>query len=461
MADSTALSATDAVAKVADELLEQWRTERDKLDRIDRWARWNHDQPYRPTQATREYQDLVDRAQAPWGDLIVRSVAQTLYVEGYRRPSDPEDSRGWDIWEANKMSGRQVALHIAALTYGLSYGTCLPGKSPLTGESMPVMRCRSPREMIAVYQDPADDDWPQYALRVQTLKDENYRVWLYDTEVVHQLLVPGFGAKPRYEEAIVHGLAVPPVVRYKNRFDLEGRSTGEIEPFIPVLGSIDQTKFDRLVVQRFASWVVRTVAGMSLNETVSATGETKEAARLRLKVEDLLVAEDKDTRFGSLPATPLDGFIKAHEADLSVLAAVSQTPAFELIGQIANLSADALEAARASQSAKSDERRHTFGEDHGQFIRLACFMAGDTEAAADFTAAVRWKDTSVRSLAQAADALGKMADQLGIPVQVLWKRIPGFTQTDIDEAKALLPTTDVLGMWADIERQGILDDAAA
>lgn len=456
MADRNALSEKDAVAKVADELLSTFRNERQKLDRIDRWARWDHDDPHSPRQATQEHTELAARAQAPWGDLVVRSVAQTLYIEGYSRPDTPENLNGWRIWDANKMSGRQVALHIAALTYGLSYGTCLPGLSPLTGEAMPVMRARSPREMLAVYDDPADDDWPQFAIREQKIDSEHTRVWLFDAEVVHQMIIENNDA-PEYETSIRHGLAVPPVVRYKNRFDLEGRSAGEIEPFIPVLGKIDQTSYDRLVVQRFASWVVRTVSGM-----VQPDSETEAAAaKLKLRVEDLLVADDPDTKFGTLPATPLDGFIKAHEADLQTLAAVSQTPAFELLGQIANLSADALEAARASQAAKSDERRHTLGEDHGQFIRLACYMAGDVEGASDFTAAVRWKDTSVRSLAQAADALGKMADQLGIPVQVLWKRIPGFTQQDIDEAKALLPTTDVLAMWMDVERQMQADPAAA
>lgn len=448
------LGTADAIEKVT-ELVELWRRETRKLDRIDRWARWDHESPYMPKRRTKEYRELVSRAQAPWGDLIVRSVAQTLYVEGYRRPDQPEDTNGWRIWDANGMSGRQVALHIAALTYGLAYGTCLPGQSPLTGEPMPVMRARSPREMIAVYTDPADDDWPEFAIRVQMLTEERLRVWLFDAEVVHQVLIDGFGARPEYEAEIPHGLAVPPVVRYKNRFDLEGRSAGEIEPFIPVLGKIDQTSFDRLVVQRFASWVVRTIAGMSIDETVKATNDDDaDEVKMRLEVADLLVAEDKDTKFGTLAATPLDGFIRAHEADLQVLAAVSQTPAFELIGQIANLSADALEAARASQSAKSDERRHTLGEDHGQFIRLACFMAGDIDGASDFAASVRWKDTSVRSIAQAADALGKMADQLGIPVEVLWKRIPGFTQTDIDEAKALVAAGDPMLAWQqDVERQ--------
>src|SRR5690606_34043996 len=116
--------------------------------------------------------------------------------------------------------------------------------------------------------------------------------------------------------------------------------------------------FDRLVVQRFASWGVRTVSGMSPEETAQATGMTSEQVMMLLKVTDFLVAPDPDTKFGSLPSTPLDGFIKAHEADIQTLAAVSQTPAFEMLGQMANLSAEALEAAKDSQTAKSVQLRH-------------------------------------------------------------------------------------------------------
>jgi hypothetical protein len=300
---------------------------------------------------------------------------------------------------------------------------------------MPVMRGVSPRDMIALYEDPANDDWPIFALHVTKIRG-GWRLRVFDATAIYEAKVTALGDKPNPADitTLEHNIGTCPVVRYKNRFDLEGRAVGEIEPFIPLLGKIDQTSFDRLVVQRFASWIVRTISGMSILETANATGETAEQTKMRLKVEDFLTAEDPDTKFGSLPATPLDGFIKAHEADLHVLAAVSQTPAFELLGDLTNLSADALAAARASQTAKSDERKHTFGEDHEQLIRLACHVAGDAEGASDFMAEARWADTSVRSLAQAVDAYGKMTTMLGFPPELLWPKVPGFSKQDVDEA---------------------------
>ena len=424
-------------AVVAKDLLEVFWTERSKLDTIDNWARWSHDQPHKPKHATPEYTQIADRAEVPWGDLIVTSVVQMLYVDGYRRPTAPDDTAGWRWWQANKMDARQVGVHRSALTYGLGYTITLPGVDPLTRAPMPAIRGVSAREMLAVYDDVAWDDWPVYAIRVRRAR-KGYDVRLYDANLEHRFELADKGDRLVEGDVVEHGVGVVPVVRYANRFDLEGRATGEVEPFIPLLGSIDQTKFDRLVVQRFASWIVRTVAGMSVVESAAATGTTTDAVKMRLAAEDLLTAEDKDTKFGSLPATPLDGFIKAHEADLASLAAVSQTPAFELLGQIANLSAEALAAAKASQTAKADERRVEFGEAHEQTIRLACHIAGDADGAADFDAQVRWRDTSIRSLAQAVDALGKMATMLGFPPELLWAKVPGFTDQDVDEARRRL-----------------------
>lgn len=289
--------------------------------------------------------------------------------------------------------------------------------------------------MIALYEDPANDEWPIVAAKVRRKPDGSYLVDVFDDEKVHHLRVMGLASSPSHDSEEIHDAQVCPVVRYANRFDLEGRAVGEVEPFIPLLGRIDQTVFDRLVVQRFASWIVRTIAGMDLSKTADANGVTVTQALQALKVNDFLTSPDKDTKFGSLPATPLDGFIKSEERDLTDLAAVSQTPAFEALGQMANMSAEALAAAKASQTAKSDEIKHGFGEMHEQLIRLGSHLAGDPDGAADFRSQVRWADTTIRSLAQAADAYGKLAQMLGVPAEVLWPKIPGFTQQDVDEAK--------------------------
>lgn len=428
------LKSTAAKDIVAGLMMPGFLAERNRLDRIDKWYRWDHEDPHKPKQATAEYKELQKRSQTPWLGLVVTSVAQSLYVDGYRPRGSQENATAWDWWQINQLDSRQVPIHRAALAYGYSFATVLPGTLGF-GTKAPVIRGHSPRRMFTVYDEPQHDDWPRFALVGDPVKRNGSMGWalkLYDDTNCYYLQSDSGGSDVTYIEYREHNLGICPVVRFANQLDLEGRTPGEVEPFIPLAARIDQTVFDRLVVQRFASWVVRTVAGMAKPDG----DEDAAAARLRLMVEDLLVAEDHETKFGHLPATPLDGFLKAVEDDIRQLAAVSQTPAYEMLGQMANLSAEALEAARASLSAKVEERQQSFGESHEQVFRLAAHVMGDDSAKRDYSAEVKWRDTKIRSLAQAADALGKLATLLQVPVQNLWEKIPGWTDQDVAAAKA-------------------------
>jgi len=86
-------------------------------------------------------------------------------------------------------------------------------------------------------------------------------------------------------------------------------------------------------------------------------------------------------------------------ADIRDLAAVSQTPPHHLLGHVANLSAEALAAAEAGLTRKVTERKHAFGESWEQTLRLAAYMMGDEEGAADFKAQVpKWIDNFLNKI---------------------------------------------------------------
>lgn len=431
-----ALGIADAMGVITDDLLVGYQEEKRKLDWIDQWWRWDHEKPHTPPQATSEYQELIRRAMTPWLGLVVTSVAQSLYVDGYRGAADAEDLAPWRHWQDNRMDGRQMAVHRAALAYGYAYVTVLPGTRLQAGPS-PVIRGVSPRRMIAAWEDPAGDEWPVYALEVEPTKRGDRELWklrFYDDALVRHFECSPGGPDLKHVRDAAHGAGVCPVIRFANDLDLEGRTPGEVEPNISVAGRIDQTTFDRLVVQRFASWVVRTIAGMAKPDGQ----ESAQAEKLRLAVEDILVAEDADTKFGSLPATPMTPFVEARDADIRDLAAVSQTPPHHLLGQMANLSAEALAAAEASLTRKVGERKNSFGESWESVLRLAARIAGDSASWSDTAGQVQWRDTESRSLAQAADALGKLAQMLGVPVELLWEDIPGWTQQKVERAKSLV-----------------------
>jgi hypothetical protein len=406
-------------------------------------------QVWMPTDSTNEYKDLASRAVEPWAGLVVRSLAQTLYVDGVRMPGKDDNLAVWDgAWQANRFDARQIALHQAAIAHGLAFGVSLPGKDPLTGGSMPVRRAHSALTCAAFYDDEDDDEWPTFAMRAWPHDGlfgglGGWYVRILDETAVHYLTTKGTGNDAgdwtylSYDE---HNIGITPVVRYANSMDLDGRATGEIEGIVPLLRKIDQDSFDRLIVQRFGAWKVRFIAGMAKPE---GTQSQQVAEAMRLKVEDLLISTDPNTKFGTLDATDLKGFIEAHDADLRVLSAVTQTPPHHLLGLSSNLQAEALAAAESGLQRKSGDARTILGEAHEQHFRLDAHIMGNREEANATSMEVRWRDTESRSMAQAAAALGQIATTLRVPVEMLWEKIPGWTDADSERAKRLSTTGGV------------------
>lgn len=424
------LSQRALLGLVKDNLWPQFEKERERLEKIDRWYRWNPEDPKLPRGATSELKYLLELSRTPWLNLVVTTVAQTLYVDGYRSPEVGDLSPLWRTWQANKFNARQVAIHRGALAYGHAYATAFPGDDREGPRA--VLRGVSPRRMMAFYADPAEDDWPMYAMQADPQKD-GWMVRVIDEEAVYFLSLTTEG-EPTYLEYRTHGTGVTPVVRYANQIDLDGRTPGEVEPLIPLAARINKTDYDRLLTQHFNSWKVRTVAGLS---EFADDEEQANRKKLKLRQDDFLIAEDPDTKFGTLPESPLDGFIKAKDSDVETLAALAQVPATALNGKAINISAEALAELRAGLMQKAYERQVSFGESHAQLLRLAAAQEGRADLADDVMAEVTWQDMQVRSMAQAADALGKYAQMLGVPAQALWSKIPGVTKTDVDEWERL------------------------
>lgn len=410
-----------------------WAAERLRTDRIDAYLRGRHDGPYQPKEAGTEYRRLSKRAQANMLPLVVDVKAQNLYVEGYRGgPGAGErssDEQRWRIWQDNGMDRRQSALHRGALSFGFSYAVALPG------DPSPVLRGVSARRMVTLYSDPLADEWPEFAVQVDPRDERSWSVTLYDEDSRHSFPVDREGRRVAGQPVVVqtHGAGVCPVVRFADSLDLEGRSRGQVEPLLDLQDRLDQTLFDLLMTQQFASWKVRTVSGIALPD---AEAEAY-AQKLRLSQDRLLLAEDPDTKFGDLGETPLGGFIDAVELAVRQIATVSQTPPHYLLGQMSNLSAEALAAAEAGLSRNVTELKHTFGESWEQLLQLAGSYVGAPEESGTERAQVVWRDTESRSLSQVADALGKLAQMLGVPVELLWEKIPGWTSQDVERAKAL------------------------
>lgn len=436
-----------------------FRRQREETLRVDAWTRGTQLErddpmeqtgvkegwPYMPRDgesSTAEFKDLASRAPAPWGKLIISSLAQTIYMEGARLKGAKEGDEldCMNVLEENNWARHQIPLTRATIGHGVAYVKALPGDSPLSGEASAVVRPISALRMAAFYDD-LDDEWPSYAIEVEDYSvpisgKEMTRVRYYDERAVHELWFEGEGTDDddwTYAGIdLVHDLMICPIVRFANLMDLEGRAMGEIAPILPLLRRIDQDTFDRLVVQRFGAWKVRYIAGMTQPE--GGTDAAKRAQALALRMQDILIAADPNTKFGTLDETELSGFISATDADLRVLAAVTQTPPHHLLGLSSNLQAEALAAAESGLQRKSLDFQIYNGASYQQLLRLIAKIRKKTDEMKK-PIEVRFRDTESRSLTQAAQALGTLATQLKMPVELLWGRVPGWS--DEDSARAV------------------------
>jgi hypothetical protein len=353
------------------------------------------------------------------------------------------------------MVSRQHGVHRSVIKFGSAYTVVLPGQLSTDEEQaqdVPVIRPVSPRRMTAMYADDVDDEWPQFAVEVRGVQlprgKNKVFVSIYDEArrfiLASQAMSGGStvsaanyhlqladagdpllnGQSPISE----HDMGICPVVRFLFETDLDGEEdcSGEIEPIIPIQDQINFDTFNLMMSEQYAAIRQRWVTGMA---PVDEQG--KEQAPFRPGVDRVWAAEDPNTHFGEFSETPLQPFSGVREDGIRHMATVTQVPPYQLLGQIANMSAEALAAAKDGQDRHVDELKSNMTDSWRNTFRLEALARGDKEGWNDLFGTVVWRDTSTRAFSATIDGLTKVAQMLGVPVQELWARIPGVTAEDV------------------------------
>ena len=445
-----ALSGAEAKG-LAESMIGSVNSEFDRHSRGGRVARYlagDHDLPYTPPSANTEFRTLAKRSVTNWLPLISDTFAKGLFVDGYRPAKASENAAPWRYWQENGLDARQTIAHRGALEYGVSYVLVLPGTNG------PSIRPLNPTRSLALYEED-EDEFPYAAI----LRAGNARgggsLWrLFDDEAVYTFMLKDGSLELTGTE--IHGLGVTPFVRFRDRLD--GQARGIIEPLIPIQDRVNESVFSMLVALQYASFRQRWATGLAIpldeNEFL-ADGVTanpnfgKPIEPFEAAVNRLWVSDSPDAKFGDFAQTDVSGHLNTYKSTVQSLAAIAQTPPHVLLGDLVNLSADALAAAEASTQRKGAEYETLFGESWEQVLRLAAAADGDEEGAADTSAQVRWRDTEARSLAQTVDALGKMVQMLAVPAEAAWERIPGVTDQDVERWKEMRNSGDSISALAE------------
>jgi hypothetical protein len=412
-----------------------WRSaEKSRLDRLHDYIHNKQRFLWLPSTAPAEVRRIAEMSRVNVLGLVISSVAQSMYVDGYRAPKSTDEEPAWDLWQRNQLDARQLGVHRSALSYGVAYTTALPG------DPVPVVRGISPRSMTVVYGE--DDEWPMWALERRRSAAKGRALFrLFDDDMTYWLSVDD-GGKVEFVSSEAHDLGVVPVVRFLAQSDLDEEVQSEIEDLIHIQDQINLTTFGLLVTQHYGAFPQKWIAGWVAEA---------EQEKVQVAANKVLTFPDPDTKIGQLSAAELGGYVESRKDSLRNLAAISQTPAHALRGELVNLSAEALAAAEQAERRKITERQTMFGEAWEQTLALAGQIAGYV---ADPQAQVRWKDTEARAYAATVDALGKLAQMLMVPVEELWERIPGVTQADVARWKVAAESGDSLANLANLmERQ--------
>lgn len=395
------------------------------------------ERPIIPDKAPADVRKITETAHSPTAKSLVDQFSQQVRIEGIRLEDEAKNSPAWSLFKRNRLTGKQVSLWKAAFTHGQAYGVALPGIGRLDGANTAAMSLQSARRGTAFYRDHFDE-FPEFYVDVDVQANsdgsrENIIRFLDDTRV-HRMSCPEDRPdKMQYIDNYVHGMEICPVQRF-GQISLDGDAPGEVAPYLSLLRRIDQDTADRLVLQRFLSWMVRTASGIKK----PATQEEQAELEFYMSQGDLLVSDEVGSSFGVLQGQPMDGHISARAADVQDLASSSQVPSYRMLGLSDNIGAQAIAAADASLKRKMDEYKATFGEQMESYMRLGGHAAGDRSIAEDFTSQVLWGVTEsidIQSLSQAISQLN--ADDKGIPFEMLWRWVPGWTQSDTEEAKRL------------------------
>ena len=405
-----------------DEVWGKLADERNRLEGFQKWVRGNQDVPQIAAQhVNTERQALQNISRSPWMGLMVKTFAQQLIVDGYRKSGSTDNADAWKTWKRNDMHAQQFTLNRDILTYGYSYVKVVDSEDPITGEQMASIRVKSPKMVCALYEDPFFDEWPKYVLERQP--NGQYYWWSDEDYVV---LDHKGGGDFTAVDIVEHDYGLVPFVRYTNDVDDDGRCWGDVEPVIEVAKRIDKTRFDMLLTQHFTGFIIRWATGLQQPDT----DPDVEKMKVKLSQSGILISSNKDAKFGTLPPGPMDGLIEAYRESLKDFLSLTQMPP-NIAGQIVNVAADALAAGTRPTMQKLYEKQAMFAVGHNRVMRLVNIIENRMDDAADVDMSIHWQDVEIKSLAQFADAWGKMVQQLKIPAWGVWPMIPNIDQSTV------------------------------
>lgn len=413
-----------------------------ELDVLSAAYEGRHQKPVLPPDVDFQFDELRRLATSPWMRLVVDAAAERLRVDGFRTSADRDADKvvhSW--WQHNRLDAGSALVHVEAIKLGLAYVSVFPG------DVMPRIRGEHPCQTYVEY-DAEEPEVALYAIKTWLGSDGYGYTTLYTPEWLYRFVTaqpdptystrPGTRAvlgmwMPRTTDGmwpVRNSMGVVPFEPFYNCPTLDGGYTSDIAPVLPIQDRIDQTLFARIVAGEYGAFRQKWVTGITLAK--NSDGSPRKPEHLNVSQARILMGEEPDIRFGEFAATDLGNYIKAIEADIQHLAAITKTPPHYLLGQSGAFpSGESLKSTETGLMARVYSKQVAFGESWENVIRLAGRAVGDTERANDQEAEVIWANTESRTMAELSDSLLKEKATIETPRVMLAERY-GYTPTQIE-----------------------------
>ncbi|MFD7776672.1 phage portal protein [Streptomyces sp. NPDC059753] len=403
-------------------------------------------------------------ARTNWTSLVLDSPVERLGVDGFRfggsdgdGDSVKADDDAHRIWRENGMKAESGLVHYGALSQRRAFVLVERGD-----DGRPVLTHETPRQVAVEH---AQGSRRKLAAGLKLWRDDwtgHTRATLWTPETIYNFVTKSqaptfsgnaaslrgwdaFALPNSTETETPNALSVVPLVPFINRRNRRPEGFAEHEDVLSVQNRINLSLINLIAAMKYGAFRQRWAAGLQVDED-PVTGAKIQP--FQLDIRKLWTTDDTEVKFGEFAATDLAPYVRAVEAAVQDLAAISRTPPHYLIGAVVNVSGDALKAAETGLVAKVKDRQAGFGESWENVMRLAFRVIGDTAKAEAYDLETVWRDPESRTVSELADAAVKKSSA-GVPWRQRMEDM-GYTPSQISrmeidrasDAMNATPTTD-------------------
>ena len=414
----------------------------------DNYLRGAHERPFAPAGVNKEYRALQEMAVAPWLRLVVKAPVQRLRVDGFRTDASSDaDMSVWKrVWKANKLGSRQRMVYEDAVAHGRGVVEVAPPKEEGGNPRVGVV---SPSQVWVEYQ--ANNRFvPMWAVKTWEVAQPNggsiQNATVYtDTTITHFLDTRGLNTV----QSGGNSLGRVPFVEFRPEWDSLGRPLSMIRPLFPMQRAIDTMRFDLLLSAQFSAYRQRIVTGFDpviYDDKGIPVFQTDKDGKVKTDAEGnpipatvspgrpgvdrLMAFPGADTKVFDLAESNLGNYVSTIKMLVQQLAAISQVPPQYLLGDMANLSGEALDAAESTLGALVDDLKREFSSSWEDVVHLADLAVGGEGVG--LASEVIWGDAVAKSFGQVVDGITKLV-QTGFPYEAAWEMLPGATQVKVQQ----------------------------